>query len=270
MSSEAALEARLLKPPSTPIRERGLNWLLWGGLVLLLAFSFQSVEIGKFPLLFTNSARSAELLSGFTRPNFAEWPLYLAETWETVQMALWGTVLAVLAALPLSLLASRNLAPWWVVRPVRLLMDVLRSVNELVVGLLFVAAVGLGPFAGVMALALHTTGVLAKLFSEAVEAVDPGPLEGVRATGANRVEEIVWGVLPQVAPLWTSFALYRFESNARSATVLGLIGAGGIGALLVDTMNAFAFDQTSAIVLIIIAAVSAIDFLSQMIRKRLL
>jgi phosphonate transport system permease protein len=147
---------------------------------------------------------------------------------------------------------------------------VLRSVNELVVGLLFVAAVGLGPFAGVMALALHTTGVLGKLFSEAVEAVDPGPLEGVRATGASRIEEIVWGVLPQVAPLWTSFALYRFESNARSATVLGLIGAGGIGAILVESMNAFAFDQTSAIVIVIIVAVSAIDFLSQLIRKRLL
>jgi phosphonate transport system permease protein len=88
----------------------------------------------------------------------------------------------------------------------------------------------------------------------------------VRATGASRVEEIVWGVLPQVAPLWTSFALYRFEANARSATVLGLIGAGGIGALLVETMNAFAFDQTSAIVLVIIVAVSAIDFLSQLIR----
>ncbi|MBW3617703.1 MAG: phosphonate ABC transporter, permease protein PhnE [Proteobacteria bacterium] len=274
MSSEAAGEARpsssTVRAPTLSLRDRSLNWLLGGGLALLLALSFGSVEMNKLPLLFSNSARSAELLSGFTRPNFAEWRLYVAETWETVQMALWGTVLAVLAALPLSLLASRNLAPWWVVRPVRLLMDVLRSVNELVVGLLFVAAVGLGPFAGVMALALHTTGVLAKLFSEAVEAVDPGPLEGVRATGASRVEEIVWGVLPQVAPLWTSFALYRFEANARSATVLGLIGAGGIGALLVDTMNAFAFDQTSAIVLVIIAAVSAIDFLSQLIRRRLL
>jgi phosphonate transport system permease protein len=270
MSSEAALETKLLRAPVTSVRDRWFNWILWGGLALALVGSFGAVEMGKFPLLFANSERTAELLSGFTRPNFAEWRLYLAETWETVQMALWGTVLAVITAVPLGLLASRNLAPWWIVRPVRLLMDVLRSVNELVVGLLFVAAVGLGPFAGVMALAIHTTGVLAKLFSEAVEAVDPGPLEGVRATGASRLEEIVWGVLPQVAPLWVSFALYRFESNSRSATVLGLIGAGGIGALLVESMNAFAFDQTSAIVLVIIAAVSTIDFVSQLIRKRLL
>ena len=269
MTAQAGDAARL-QPPTTAWRDRGFNWLLWGGVALLLAVSFGPVEVGKFPLLFSNSARSAELLGGFTRPNFTDWRLYVAETWETVQMALWGTALAVLAAIPLGLLAAGNLAPWWVMRPVRFVLDVLRSVNELVVGLVFVAAVGLGPFAGVMALALHTTGVLGKLFSEAVEAVDPGPLEGVRATGASRVEEIVWGVLPQVAPLWTSFALYRFEANARSATVLGLIGAGGIGALLVDTMNAFAFDQTSAIVIVIVVAVSAIDFLSQLIRKRLL
>jgi phosphonate transport system permease protein len=270
MSSEAALETRLLRPPTTALRDRGFNWVLWGGLALLLAISFGPVGIGKFPQLFANSERSAELLGGFTRPNFAEWRLYVAGTWETVQMALWGTTLAVIVAVPLGLMASANLSPWWLMRPVRFVLDVLRSVNELVVGLLFVAAVGLGPFAGVMALALHTTGVLGKLFSEAVEAVDPGPLEGVRATGASRIEEIVWGVLPQVAPLWTSFALYRFESNARSATVLGLIGAGGIGAILVESMNAFAFDQTSAIVIVIIVAVSAIDFLSQLIRKRLL
>jgi phosphonate transport system permease protein len=139
-----------------------------------------------------------------------------------------------------------------------------------VIGTLFIVAVGLGPFAGVMALALNTGGVLAKLFSEAVESIDKGPVEGVRATGAAKLQEVVWGVIPQVAPLWTSYALYRFESNARSATVLGLIGAGGIGQLLFDTMNGFAYHQLSAIVIVIIVAVTLIDLLSQAMRSRLL
>ena len=103
-----------------------------------------------------------------------------------------------------------------------------------------------------------------------MEAIDPRPVEGVRAVGATRLREVVWGVLPQVAPLWTSYALYRFESNARSATVLGLIGAGGIGQLLFDSMNGFAYGQTAAIVIVIVVAVSAIDLLSQALRSRLL
>jgi phosphonate transport system permease protein len=119
-------------------------------------------------------------------------------------------------------------------------------------------------------LALNTGGVLAKLFSEAVESIDKGPVEGVRATGASPLQEVVWGVIPQVAPLWTSYALYRFESNSRSATVLGLIGAGGIGQLLFESLNAFDYGQVSAIVIVIVVAVSLIDLLSQAMRARLL
>ena len=155
-------------------------------------------------------------------------------------------------------------------QPMRLLMNLLRSIPDLVIGTLFIVAVGLGPFAGVMALALNTGGVLAKLFSEAVESIDRGPVEGVRATGATRLEEVAWGVIPQVAPLWTSYALYRFESNARSATVLGLIGAGGIGQTLYDSLNGFNFRETSAIVIVIVVAVTLIDLLSQAMRTRLL
>jgi phosphonate transport system permease protein len=184
-------------------------------------------------------------------------------------MALWGTFLALVIAIPLGLAGARNLAPFWVQQPARRILDVLRSVPDLAIGAMFVVAVGLGPFAGVMALAVNTGGVLGKLFSEAVEAVEPGPVEGVRATGAAPLQQIVWGVLPQVAPLWSSYALYRFESNARAATVLSLIGAGGIGQNLFDSINSFAFDQTSAIVIVIVVAVSAIDLISQLIRTRL-
>ena len=149
-------------------------------------------------------------------------------------------------------------------------MNILRSAPDLVIGVLFIVAVGIGPLSGVMALALNTGGVLAKLFSEAVEAIDPRPVEGVRATGASRLQEIVWGVIPQVGPLWTSYALYRFESNARSATVLGLIGAGGIGQLLFEGLQSFNFSEVSAISVVIVVAVSLIDLLSQAMRRRLI
>jgi phosphonate transport system permease protein len=153
---------------------------------------------------------------------------------------------------------------------VRRVLDLIRSIPDLVVALIFITAVGLGPFAGVMSIMFNTGGVLAKLFAEAVESIDKGPVEGVRATGANKLQEIVWGVIPQVAPLWTSYALYRFESSSRAATVLGIIGAGGIGQILYDSINAFQFDQTGCIVLVIVVAVSLIDLLSQVIRTRLL
>src|SRR5207237_7745415 len=132
-----------------------------------------------------------------------------------------------------------------------------RAINEMVFAMLFVVAVGLGPFAGVMALFVHTTGVLAKLFAEAVEAIDPRPVEGIRATGANALEEIVYGVIPQVMPLWISYALYRFESNVRSASVVGMVGAGGIGVILYEVIRGFEYAQTCAVMLIIIVFVTA-------------
>jgi phosphonate transport system permease protein len=128
-----------------------------------------------------------------------------------------------------------------------------------------VVAVGLGPFAGVLALFIHTTGVLAKLFSEAVEAIEPGPIEGVKATGANKLEEIIYGVLPQVMPLWISYSLYRFESNVRSATVVGMVG--GIGVTLWEAIRGFQFQQTCALMVFIIVTVSLLDFMSQRLRK---
>ncbi len=146
-------------------------------------------------------------------------------------------------------------------------MDLFRSINELVFAMLFVVAVGLGPFAGVLALWVHTTGILAKLFAEAVEAIDPHPVEGVRATGARGIEEIVYGVVPQVMPLWVSYSLYRFESNVRSASVIGLVGAGGIGRVLWEIIRAFQFQQTCAIMLVIVVSVTLIDAASQQLRR---
>jgi phosphonate transport system permease protein len=147
-------------------------------------------------------------------------------------------------------------------------MDACRAINEMVFALLFIVAVGLGPFAGVLALFVHTTGTLAKLFSEAVESIDPRPVEGIRATGAHPLVEIVYGVIPQVLPLWVSFTLYRFESNVRSASVVGMVGAGGIGVVLFEVIRGFQYAQTCAVLIILVVSVSLIDLLSARLRKR--
>ena len=217
--------------------------------------------------LFRDSSNMASYAADFFPPNFRQWRLYVDEMIVTLQIALWGTALAVITAVPMALLASSNIVPWWVYQPVRRLMDACRAINEMVFAMLFVVAVGLGPFAGVLALWIHTSGVLAKLFSEAVEAIDPQPVEGIRSTGASALHEIVYGVVPQVIPLWTSFTLYRFESNIRSASVVGMVGAGGIGVVLWEIIRGFQYAETCAVMIIIILSVSVIDLVSARIRQ---
>jgi phosphonate transport system permease protein len=138
-----------------------------------------------------------------------------------------------------------------------------------VFALLFVVAVGLGPFAGVMALFVHNIGVFSKLYSEAIESIDPRPVEGIRATGAGALPEIIFGVIPQVVPLWSSFALYRLETNVRSATTLGIVGAGGIGQTLYESIRSFHYAETAAQMIIVVVTVIVIDMLSARLRKAL-
>ena len=248
------------------------SWLAWAGwalLAALLAASWQGAEMRPLDLL-RDSGNIARYAGGFFPPDFHEWRQYLHEMIVTLQIALWGTVLAVAGAVPLGLLASNNIAPWWVRQPVRRLLDACRAINEIVFALIFVVAVGLGPFAGVLALWVHTTGILGKLFSEAVEAIDPQPVEGIRATGANALHEAFYGVIPQVLPLWISFTLYRFESNVRSAAVVGMVGAGGIGMVLWDVMRSFQYNATAAVLIILVVCVSLLDLISAQLRKQMI
>lgn len=270
MSQTLLTGAEIPAPPRRSVMQRAPDTLVWGAVIVLLMIAFKPVEMANVTKLFTNSQNMREYGGELLKPDFTDWRLYVDKMWLTVQIAMWGTFLAVMLAVPFGLACAKNVSPPWLQQPMRLVMNLLRSIPDLVLGTLFLVAVGLGPFAGVMALAINTGAVLAKLFSEAVEAIDRGPVEGVRATGANRLQEVVWGVIPQVAPHWTSYALYRFESNSRSATVLGLIGAGGIGQLLFETMNSFDYHRLSAIVIVIIVAVTLIDLLSQAMRSRLL
>ncbi len=255
-------------PASAPSFPRRSLWsmLAWGLALAVLAASWRGADMRPLDLV-RDSGNMVAYAADFFPPNFTQWRLYLSEMLVTLQIALWGTVLAVVCAVPFGLLASANITPWWIHQPVRRLMDASRAINEMVFAMLFVVAVGLGPFAGVLALWVHTTGILAKLFSEAVEAIDPQPVEGIRATGATLIEEIVYGVIPQVLPLWISYSLYRFESNVRSATVVGMVGAGGIGVVLWEIIRGFYYAETCAVMIIVILCVGLMDVVSARIRK---
>ena len=262
----AAIPAGAVPPPPRASLQR---LLVWGVLAALLASSWKGADMRPLELI-RSSGNIAQFVDGFFPPQVTDWGDDLQELLVTFEIALWGTALAVLCSMPLALLASANLAPWWVRQPIRRMLDSFRAINEMVFALLFVSAVGLGPFAGVLALWVHTTGVLAKLFSEAVEAIDARPVEGIRATGAHPLNVVFYGVVPQVVPLWVSFTLYRFESNVRSASVLGIVGAGGIGAVLWDVIRGFEYGKTAFVLILLVVSVSLIDMASAQVRKRLI
>jgi phosphonate transport system permease protein len=248
-------------------QKRSLFWYMgWAAVLLLLAGSWKGADMRPLDLI-RDSGNMAKYASDFFPPDFSDWRMYVQEMIITLQIAVWGTALAVVSAVPLGLLASANISPWWIHQPVRRVLDSFRAINEMVFAMLFVVAVGLGPFAGVLALWIHTSGTLAKLFSEAVESIDPQPVEGIRSTGASALHEIVYGVIPQVMPLWISYTLYRFEANVRSASVVGMVGAGGIGVVLWEIIRGFQYAETAAVMIIIIVTVSMIDLISARIRK---
>jgi phosphonate transport system permease protein len=258
---------QLVEIPRQPFLSRLSGWLPWFIIALLLVWSWGPTEMSKAHGLVTDWQNMAEFLQGFAHPDFSDWRTHLAGMIETIQIAVWGTTLAVVIGAPFAILSSANVCPVWIVQPIRRLMDASRAINEIVFALLFVVAVGLGPLAGVLAIAVHNVGVIAKLFSEAVESIDPRPVEGIRSTGAGRVQEVIYGIIPQVAPLWSSFILYRFETNVRSATVLGIVGAGGIGYSLYENIRSFQYAQTAAIIIVVVITVMLIDIISARLRK---
>ncbi|MDX2005468.1 MAG: phosphonate ABC transporter, permease protein PhnE [Meiothermus sp.] len=266
-----------IEPPA-PVKAR-IFWgrMLWVGILALLVWASFGTEISVQKLV-SGLERSWTFIvgtperpnSGFFPPNFDRFPEYLNEMIITIKMAVWGTALAFILALPLSILGAANTSPHPIIYQLtRRLLDFFRGLNEFVLALIFVAAVGLGPFPGILALAIHTAGILAKLFSEAIEIVDTGQIEAVRASGANSFQVFTHGIWPQVIPTVVSMTLYRFESNVRAATVLGLVGAGGIGLYVTESIRGFDFKSACTIILVILVSVFIVDYLSAKIRERL-
>lgn len=194
-------------------------------------------------------------------------PAYLSALGETLSIALLGTTLAAVAALPFSLLAARNIIPSaWLRFPVRRAFDSIRGVDTLIWALVWINVVGLGPFAGVLAIALSDFGAFGKLFSEAIEAADKKQVEGIRASGGNALHEIRFGLMPQVLPVIAGQVLYFIESNTRSATIIGIVGAGGIGLQLAEQIRVLEWQKVSFLILMILVAVAAIDWISGKLR----
>lgn len=203
-------------------------------------------------------------------PDISNLDRFLLKAIETLQMAIVGSSLGALIAFPLSFLAARNIMPNKIIyHAVRGLFDTLRGINEIVWGLIFVSMVGLGPFPGVLALAAHVTGALGRYFSEAIETVNPEVIKAIVSTGANKIQIVIRGIFPEVKPLFVNYALYYLENNFRAATVLGLVGAGGIGMELITSMRLFKAQEVLTILIIMVLMVAMIDRFSAYLRKKI-
>ena len=190
---------------------------------------------------------------------------------ETLQMAIVGTLIGIFLSLPFALLAARNVSPYpWVYSATRLLMNINRAIPDIIFALIFVAAVGLGPFGGVLALGFGAIGTLGKLYAEAIEQIDPQQVQAVRATGAGSLQTFRYAVVPQALPLMAAYSLLVFEGNVRSATILGLVGAGGVGFILQKYISLFQYRELMGALLFIIVMVTLIDRLSDYLRKKLI
>jgi phosphonate transport system permease protein len=249
------------------VSRRG-TWLGWAVIAVLFLWSARATELSGRRMV-EGLPFMADFLARMLPPDLSVIGHALSGAVQTIQIAVVGTAIAALLALPLGFAAARNAAPAWVFYTARPVLNALRAVDTLVYALFFVAAVGLGPFPGVLAVVAYTATVLAKLYSEAIEAIDPGPVEAVRATGARPLQVLRWGVLPQLVPQFLSFTLYRFETNIRAAAVLGFVGAGGIGFYIQNYLRMLNYPAASTVLIVLVALVMAVDFASSRLRARL-
>jgi phosphonate transport system permease protein len=263
--------ARLLAALERPLSRRVKTIAAWGISAVVLTYAaWMSEIIG--PKFFVGLPKLGDALLLMLAPSgFEHLPEFLWALMETIAMAFLGTLIGAALALPLSIFCARTTFPIRVLQfGFRRFSDALRSLDHLVWALVFVRAIGLGPLAGILAIALVDFGTLAKLYSEAIDNASKGPTEGIRASGGTWLDGIRLGVLPQVLPNILSATLYMWESNTRSATILGIVGAGGIGYQLADRLRVYEFGQASLMIILIIVAVATIDALSGFLRRQLI
>lgn len=209
------------------------------------------------------------LISEMVPPNFARWQSWVIPMIETITMSVAGTAIAILLSLPIALLASPKTTPNLIVYYIaRLFLNTCRAIPELIMGIIFVAAVGFGMLPGVLALGLHSIGMVGKFFSEAIEHAHPAPIEAAEAVGGTKLQVIAHGILPQVLPQFGDVTMYRWEYNFRQSTVMGMVGAGGIGTELVGSLRIMDYPQVSAILIVILISVTIVDGLSNILRRQ--
>ena len=233
--------------------------------LVALAIWWSEFDLGA---LVRSGPRFAEFFSRLVPPNWSVAGLVLHSTVETFMIALAGTFCAVVVALPLGFLAASNVTPPQIAHPTKLFLGFLRSIPLIVVAILFVVAVGLGPFPGALAITFHSVGMLGKFYAEEFETADPGIVHAVSGTGATRLQTFRFGFLPQAIPQLVAFTMYRLEMNFRDATVLGLVGAGGIGYYIQLYVRGFQYDKVAVLLLVIIAVVTLLDQTTFWVRKQ--
>lgn len=267
LSRRAEIEARYPRMIRPSPRRR----MLGAGLVLLMAgvaiFGLDRVGFS-FAKLLDGLDRLGLVIGLMIPPSPGPMLMtYLGGLAETIAIAFLGTLIAAVLGFPISLLAAKNVIANRIVHFLaRRSLDTLRGVETLIWALIFINVVGLGPFAGILAIALSDTGSFGKLFSEAIEASDRRPVEGVRSAGGSALHSIWFGILPQVFPVLASQVLYYFESNTRSATIIGIVGAGGIGLYLANEIQQAEWPRVAFLILMILVTVAAIDFISSKLR----
>lgn len=246
------------------------NVVTFGATLVALALFVQAwIVVQARPQdLLTGARGMADIISRSLPPAFDQFGSTLMPVLETIDLAIFGTVIGVLLAFPLSILAARNVTPgkpfYYVARTV---IGITRSVPDLVWALLFVTAVGLGPFPGALALAVHSVGMLGRLFAEVIEDMDMGPVEALTLTGAGRLQVFTHAVVPGVLPSLLGIALYRFDENLRSSLVLGFVGAGGIGFLLLTAMNLFQYQTVAFLLVVTFVLVTCAERISAYLRS---
>lgn len=266
MATEAA---ELWRPPRR-IRSATQRRLIWGAIAIYGAVALLTVEVDPTRIA-EGMSRAGAFFGGWLRPDFVtRWPDIRAGLLESLSMTAVATAAGLVLSIPFGLGAARNLAPGPVYGVCRGALAVLRAFHEILVAILFVAMFGFGPFAGVATLTVATVGFLGKLLAEATEEIEPGPLEALTTTGAGWMSRVVFGVLPQVMPRVLGLALYRLDINFRESAVIGLVGAGGIGATLTTAFSRYEFESVSAILILIISMVFAAEVISGRLRQRLL
>lgn len=222
-----------------------------------------------FALLKDSYPYIVDFISRLFPPNLEVVDIAIKALIETIQMSLWGTTIGAIISLPIAIASSRNIAPQWLRWLANFLQNIVRSVPSIVLGLLFVAATGLGAPAGMLALSIYTIGYLAKFYQEAIEAVNPRSLESLRVIGASPIQIAQYGILPQILPLGLGYTLWMFEYNIRAASVLGVVGAGGIGFQLKSYIDGFEYTKATTMMLVLLVVVTVIDVISSHLRHRL-
>lgn len=211
----------------------------------------------------------ADFISRLFPPDLSILDVAWARLLETIQMSLWGTTIGAVFSLPIAILSANNLTPWWVRWCANFFQNTVRSIPSIILGLIFVAATGLGAPAGTLALGIYTIGYLGKFYQTAIESVDRYSLEALQVSGASWLQIAQYGVMPQVLPLLLGYTVYMFEYNIRAASVLGVVGAGGIGFELVNYIRGFEYNKATTMMLVLLVVVTFIDMISSQLRRRL-